>query len=217
MKTAIVIGATGVTGKPLVRTLLEHPAYEKVRVFSRRELGFNHAKLDLRLVDFDSIDSWQSEVIGDELFSALGTTLKQAGSKRAQYKVDFTYQAEVIAAAAHNQVGRLLLVSSPSASARSPMFYPRIKGELEDFARQQAFEQRVIFRPSLIVGDREDARPAEKLAVAMVNMVPDIFPLKKRYRPISGEQLAQAMVASANSDIGTQDRIFELNQIFELL
>ncbi|MEM7357881.1 MAG: NAD(P)H-binding protein [Pseudomonadota bacterium] len=216
-KTAIVIGATGVTGRPLVDALLEHNAYQKVLVFSRRDLQIDHAKLVVQVVDFDDIDSWAAEIVGDELFSAMGTTMKQAGSKQAQYKVDFSYQANVIAAAAQNGVPRLFLVSSPSASSRSLLFYPRIKGELEDFAAEQTISQRVVFRPSLIVGDRPDGRLGEKLAVQMVNMVPDVLFLKKRYQPITGEQLAQAMVNSANTDIGDQHRIYELEQIFKLL
>ena len=100
MKTALVIGATGLTGRYITHNLLAAEAYEQVVVFSRRALPEQHPKLVNHVVDFDHIDHWAELVNGDDLFSALGTTLKAAGSKAAQYKVDYTYQADVMAAAA---------------------------------------------------------------------------------------------------------------------
>ena len=217
MRTAIVIGATGVTGFPLVQALLEQPDYLKVVVFTRRDLGIVHDRMDQRIVDFDQIDQWADYVRGDDLFSALGTTLKQAGSKQAQYKVDFTYQAEVIKAAAANGTSRLFLVSSPSASARSLLFYSRIKGELEDFALTQAFDSHVIFRPSLIRGERSDNRIGEHFANKIYDLLPQGLGFTQRYRPIQGAELAQAMINCALHETKPGTTIYELDQIFELL
>ena len=104
MKTAIIIGATGVTGAPLTRMLLESAQYSKVIAFSRNPLGIDHEKLENHIVDFDLIDSWKPLVKGDDLFSAMGTTLRQAGSQEAQYRIDYTYQAEVARVARENGV-----------------------------------------------------------------------------------------------------------------
>lgn len=217
MKTAIVIGATGATGLPLVNQLLAHQGYARVLVFSRRKLDLQHPRLDVRVVDFDKPQKWQAEIKGDELFSAMGTTLKQAGSKAAQYKVDYSYQAEVMEAAANNGVKKCFLVSAPGANSRSLVFYSRIKGELEDFARQLPFEQQVYFRPSFIVGDRAEARPGEKLAIGAFRLLPKQLPFVSRYRPIEGQQLAEAMVSCAQRNDLHGITVVELDKIFELL
>jgi N-acetyl-gamma-glutamylphosphate reductase len=98
-KTAIVIGATGVTGKEITRYLLLSDHYEQVLVFSRKKLILQHEKLINHVVDFDHIEQWSALVKGDDLFSAMGTTRKQAGSQSKQYTVDFSYQANVMATA----------------------------------------------------------------------------------------------------------------------
>jgi len=150
MKAAIVIGATGITGKHITRCLLENDNYERVIVFSRRLLDMKHSKLCNHRVDFENIATWASLIRGDDLFSVLGTTRKQAGGKEAHYKVDYTYQAKVIEAAAKNNVKRLFLVSSPVANIDSKFFYARMKGQLEEFSRKQSFETIAYFKPTII-------------------------------------------------------------------
>ncbi|MDP2365977.1 MAG: NAD-dependent epimerase/dehydratase family protein, partial [Ignavibacteria bacterium] len=104
MKTAIVIGATGLVGNFITRKLLDDNRYVKVKVFVRRSLHISNPKLEEHLINFDNIDVWKEYITGDELYSALGTTIKKAGSKDAQYKIDFTYQYEVAKASAQNRV-----------------------------------------------------------------------------------------------------------------
>lgn len=96
---AIVIGATGAVGKELVKVLLSRPDYETVITFTRRPLGIDSPKLESHVIDFDRPDTWEDLVRGDVLFSALGTSLKQAGSKEAQYKIDHDYQLSFARAA----------------------------------------------------------------------------------------------------------------------
>ena len=105
-KTAIVIGATGLVGEQLVRQLLEDDRYGTVKVFHRRTTGISHPKLVETVIDFDSPEEWKHLITGDELYSALGTTLKAAGSKEAQYKVDYEYQFQVAKIARENDVPR---------------------------------------------------------------------------------------------------------------
>ncbi len=217
MHTAIVIGATGVTGKHITRYLVKSDYYSKVVAFSRRPLPEKSGKLINHVVDFDDIDSWANRVKGDDLFSALGTTLKQAGSKQAQYKVDYTYQANVIKAAAENGVKRLFLISSPSASSLSPFFYNRMKGELDNFAAQQGFATLVYFKPSVIEGDRPDNRIGEKIGGAFMHQLADWVPGMATMRPISGEQLAGAMVNCAVHPLPEGVHTFHLGEIFRFL
>lgn len=217
MRTAIVIGATGVTGKHITRKLLAAKAYKKVLVFSRRALAYKHPKLVNHVVDFDAIDTWADRVRGDDLFSALGTTLAQAGSKEAQYRVDYSYQAAVIEAAASNGVARLFLVSSPQASLKSPFFYSRMKAELDGFAESMPFSTRVFFRPAIIRGERPDNRPAEKISGLISEQLANWVPGMQKYKPIKGKTLAQAIVNCACGDLSEGTHNYELDEIFELV
>ncbi len=217
MKIAIVIGATGLTGKFLTRFLLASDTYEKVVVFTRRAFPESHPKLINHVVDFDCIAEWSHLIQGDDLFSCMGTTIKQAGSRAAFYQVDYTYQANVIEAAAANGVTRLFLVSSPSASAKSPIFYNRVKGQLDQFAQQQSFATLVLFKPSIIFGEREDHRTAEAVGKKVLQAATRWIPGAKRFRPISGKTLAQAIVACAERGRVNSVYSHELDEIFALL
>ena len=110
---AIVIGATGAVGKELVKVLLSRPDYETVITFTRRPLGIDSPKLESHVIDFDRTDTWEDLVRGDVLFSALGTSLKQAGSKEAQYKIDHDYQLSFARAARAKGVSHFVLTLRP--------------------------------------------------------------------------------------------------------
>lgn len=217
MKNAIVIGATGATGTQLVQQLLEHQNYQSVTVLTRRSLSIDSSKLIEHLVDFSKPKQWQDLVVGDELFSALGTTLKKAGSKAAQYEVDVTYQLNVARAAANNRVAKLILISSPNAKARARNFYLRIKGELDEQVRKLDFQHCILIKPSLIVGERADSRPAEQLAASVLKSSCSWLPWLHSYRPITAAQLATAMINIANLELVAKDVEFELEELFGVL
>jgi uncharacterized protein YbjT (DUF2867 family) len=217
MKTGIVIGATGVTGKYITKKLLSSAQYATVIAFSRRPLGYKHPKLVNHVVDFDAIAQWAGLVRGDDLFAAMGTTLAQAGGKAAQYQVDYTYQAQVIEAAADNGVARLFLISSAQASIKSPFFYSRMKAELDAFAKAMPFSTRVFFRPAIILGDRPDSRPAEKIGALISQQLASWIPGLQKYRPIKGKALAKAIVNCACGELPPGNHDYELDEIFTLL
>lgn len=217
MKTALVIGATGLTGKFITEFLLDSEAYKKVVVFTRREFSVKHKKLVNHIVDFDQIDEWSDLIQGDDLFSAMGTTTKQAGSKEAFYTVDYTYQANVAKAASSNGVKRLFLISAPGAKPLSPVFYNRVKGKLDNFVSNLDFETLVYFKPSIIHGNREVGRPLEQVAEKLFNLTAKWIPGTKKIQPISGEELGRAIVNCAESELGSGTYTFELSEIFSLL
>ncbi len=128
---ALVIGATGATGKDLVKQLLNDKDFEEVNIFVRKPLNFQNDKLKVHVIDFDKPEEWKNSVKGDVAFSCLGTTLKDAGSKEAQKKVDFNYQYEFAKAAKENNVDDYVLVSAYGANPKSKIFYSKMKGELE--------------------------------------------------------------------------------------
>ena len=191
--TALVIGATGATGKDLVAQLLEDATFDKVHVFVRREVDLHHDKLHVHIVDFDKIDEWQHQLQGDVLFSALGTTIKKAGSQEAQWKIDYTYQFEVAKAAKANGVGSLALVSSAWATADSKVFYTRMKGQLEEDAKKLGFKQLSIMRPPSLFRKDTD-RFGERVSVKLLQTLNTVG-LLRSIRPMPTSQVAKAMIA----------------------
>src|SRR5665811_2358885 len=122
-KTAILIGATGLVGYHVLKELQHHPEIEKILVFGRRAVDGNRDKVEEHLINFDLINNSKDHIHGDVLFSCLGTTLKQAGSKEAQFQIDVTYQDEFAKIAAENKVPDYFLVSAPGADKNSSFFY----------------------------------------------------------------------------------------------
>jgi len=137
--TANVIGATGLVGKQLVQLLLKNKNFEKVRIFVRRSPGISHPKLEEQIIDFDHEESWAEKLTGDVLFSALGTTLKQAGSKEKQYETDVTFNLNFAQKAKENGIENYVLVSSVGANTKSRIFYTCMKGELEEAVSELNF------------------------------------------------------------------------------
>lgn len=194
-KVANLIGASGLVGHQLVTQLLENQEFEKIRIFVRRRTGIVHPKLEENLIDFDSLESWTHLVKGDLLFSSLGTTLKTAKTKENQYKVDFTYQYNFAKAAADNGVPVYVLVSSIGANSKSSVFYSRIKGELEEEVEKLKFKKSLIFRPSILDGNRQEKRIAEKIGLVVSRFLTRF--ILKKYRPTPVNRLADKMIRLA--------------------
>ena len=193
MKTAIVIGATGLVGAQLLQHLLKDRRFENVKIFVRRTTGIKADKLDEHIVNFDDPGSWKKLLTGDVLYSAMGTTLRAAGGKDAQYKVDYTYQYEVAKMAAANDVKEYVLVSSAGAGTDSKIFYSRMKGELERDIRKLPFETIHIIRPGMLAGERKEVRTGEKLGIGIMTALGSI-PGMNALKPIQGWEVAQAMI-----------------------
>jgi uncharacterized protein YbjT (DUF2867 family) len=216
MKIAIVIGATGLVGSFITLKLLDDKRYDRVAAFVRNSLDINHPKLEEHKVNFDKIDDWKHELIGDELYSAMGTTIKKAGSKEVQYKIDFTYQYEIAKAASHNGVKKYLLVSSAGANYKSGNFYLRIKGKLDEKVQLLTFEQILIFRPSVLIGLRSEKRLGESIGIKIAGTITKVIPALKKYRPIKASQLAEAMIKAANQTLTKRINIYQLEEIFNV-
>lgn len=216
MKTAIIIGATGLVGSELTKKLLIDNRYDKVKVFVRRTTGISNIKIEEHIVDFDKIETWKNQLIGDELYSALGTTIKKAGSKEVQYKIDFDYQYITAKLASENGVQKYLLVSSIGANSKSKNFYLNMKGNLDNAVQLFPFDQILIFRPSILVGERLEKRFGESLGIKIAGAITKIIPAVKKYRPIRAAQVAEAMIKSANMNLTDKLKIFEPEDIFNL-
>lgn len=192
---ALLVGATGATGKDLVELLLKDDDFQQVEVFVRRDLALQHEKLKIHIIDFDKPEEWEEAVQGDVLFSCLGTTLKAAGSKEAQWKIDYEYQLRFAQAASKNNVKHYVLVSSNNASANSLFFYSRMKGKLEEAIKRLSFAKLTIFKPPLLIRKKSD-RVAEVLGLKVLQFVNKMGMLYSQ-KPLSTEILAKAMLNAA--------------------
>jgi uncharacterized protein YbjT (DUF2867 family) len=200
-KTAVLIGASGLTGGHLQQQLLEHPAYDRVISLVRRPSGFSHPKLTEHVIDFEQPDPALLE--GQDFFCALGTTLARAGSKEAQYKVDCQYPLALGKIAKEKGFSRYLLVSSIGANASSSNFYLRTKGELEKGLEALGFDTFVAARPSFLLGNRKEFRVGEKIGIWVWKFVQPFLggPLR-RLRGIPAASVATALIQYANPDNG---------------
>jgi len=197
-RTAVVAGATGLVGRELVRQLLEESAYSKVIALVRRTTGMEHPHLEERLTDFDRLEAAAGDFAGADLFCALGTTIKKAGSQELFRKVDFDYPLRLAELGKQEGIRSYSLVSAMGANARSGIFYNRVKGEAEERIAALGLRAVFLFRPSLLLGERDEFRRAERFASAAAKPLSWIFagPLRK-YKPVEGAAVAAAMIASA--------------------
>lgn len=193
---AIIIGATGAVGRDLLEQLLEDSRYERVDIFVRSAKGIvTSAKLHVHVIDFEKPDTWRQDVQGDSnsvLFSCLGTTLKQAGGQKPQWRVDHDYQLAFAQAAVENGVGEYALVSSIGASARSGNFYLRMKGTLEDEVKLLPFRHVTIVQPPSLIRKHSD-RWAETTSVRILQAL-NCIGLLRTMAPIPTEAVAACML-----------------------
>jgi uncharacterized protein YbjT (DUF2867 family) len=192
-KKALLIGATGLVGGHLLEQLLENPDYTEVVALLRRPLDIQHPKLRQEIIDFDNLNP--DLVKGDDLYCALGTTLRKAGSKAAQYKIDCTYPTEIGRLAKQQGVRQYLLVSSLGADAQSSNFYLRTKGELEQNLQAFGFEAFISARPSFLLGKRKEFRLGEKIGIWLAMLLAPLIP--KKYRGIQASKVAAALIRLA--------------------
>ncbi|MGO4822725.1 MULTISPECIES: NAD(P)H-binding protein [unclassified Flavobacterium] len=202
MKTALIIGSTGLVGSHLVQILLESKDYDKVVTFGKTASGMQHSKLTEHIIDFDKVDSYSELIKGDDFFCTIGTTIKKAGSKEAFRKVDFEYPMQFATIALKNGIKQFLLISSVGADPSSGNFYLRTKGEIELFLKNAGFESVSIVQPSLLLGDRKEFRFGEKLGAVFMKAFSFLFigGLKK-YKPIQASIVAKALYVIAQKNI----------------
>jgi uncharacterized protein YbjT (DUF2867 family) len=214
MSKAIIIGATGLIGTALIKALSENSNYSEVILIARKQIPDLSSKFRLIQTDFDKLDEIKNEIKGDVLFSVLGTTMKTAGSKVAQYKIDFTYQFNVAKIAAENGVKNLVLLSSAGANAKSSIFYSRMKGELDEAVKELSFNHISVIRPSMLTGKRKEFRLGEKIFTPLAYVL-NIIPFARKYRPIKDSIVARAMINSVQKN-QTCYQVYELNEVFKL-
>lgn len=200
-KTAILFGATGLVGRNLLNILLPDQNYDKIKIFVCKKPEFVNAKVEIHITDFSDIIKLKDLIKGNDLFCCLGTTISKAGSKDSFRKVDYELPAEIAMIAAENKVSGFFVVSSLGADPNSSNFYLRTKGEMEEAVKKSGVNSFGIFRPSLLLGAREEFRFGETLGKAFMKLInPLLLGSLKRYRGIEAANVAKAMVAAAREN-----------------
>lgn len=216
MKTALIIGSTGLIGSQLLELVLESTEYEKVITFVKRDSGIQHPKLKQHIIDFDKPETYKESVFGDDFFCTIGTTIKNAGSQEAFKKVDFEYPKQFATLALQNKVKQFLIISSLGADANSGNFYLKTKGAIQDFLEDCDFESVSVLQPSLLLGNRTEFRLGEKIGGFFMKLFSFLFVGNiKKYKPIESETVAKAMFTlGQKNNLGF--KIYESDKIQEI-
>lgn len=200
-RSVLLLGATGLIGNHCLHLLLQDESYEKVIAFVRSPMTLSHPKLEQCQVDYEQMERHTAPARVHDVFCCLGTTIKKAGSQAAFRRVDFEYPLQIAQLALREGAQQFLLVSSLGAHPASPVFYSRVKGEVEAALTKLPFRALHIFRPSLLLGERPEFRLGEKIGEYAYKATSFLWqgPLRK-YRPITAQTVAAAMVHLAKQD-----------------
>jgi uncharacterized protein YbjT (DUF2867 family) len=205
MKKAIIYGASGLVGSYILENLLSNTNYEQIIIVVRKELNLQHPKLKTLIGDFHSLNKLVKDIQTDEIYIALGTTQKKTPDKKIYYQIDHDYPVIAAKLAKENGTKSVFLVSSIGANPNSSVFYTKTKGETEQDIINLNFEHTYIFRPSMILGNRKENRPLEKVLKTIFRIINPLFIGKlSSYKGIEASDIAQAMVTSAN---GIKDKL----------
>ncbi|MGN6418574.1 MAG: NAD(P)H-binding protein [Pseudobacter sp.] len=201
-QTAVIIGATGMVGGLLLQQLLQNDQFSSVRILVRKPVPIIHPKLEVKQVNFDDVESFNDGLgKADIVFCCVGTTQKKVKNDKTAYrKVDYDIPVTAAQMAAKNGFKKYLLVSAVGANPNSANFYLQLKGSVEEDISILPFDSIHIFRPSLLTGDRQEKRTAEKIAGIIMPALSWLMvgPLRK-YKPISAKQVAISMMKAALS------------------
>jgi uncharacterized protein YbjT (DUF2867 family) len=199
---ALVLGASGLVGQSLLAELLKDERYSEVRCLVRKPISassFNDPRgiLQPLVINFDELDEYQGYFSVDHVYVCLGTTIKKAKSRSAFRKVDFEYVHAAAQIAGLHHVKSFVWISSVGANAQSNSFYLKVKGELENaIFSMSSLEQAFAVRPSLLLGDREESRMAEKCGIAIAHIIsPFLIGKLAKYKPISAGDVAKKMMS----------------------
>lgn len=208
-KTAILFGATGLTGSLVLEQLISDKNYVTIKVFSRKRTSISHPKVKEYIGDLFKLDVFKEDMTGDEAYICIGTTKKKTPDHELYRKIDLGIPAQVAKICKANGVSVLAVVSAIGANAESAVPYNKIKGEMENAVISANIAQTYILRPSFIAGDRKEHRTGEKIGVAIFKSLRFLIP--KKYRAVEAASIASKMIELCNSN--KPSKIIESNEI----
>ena len=199
---AIVIGATGLVGNLILHEVLNDIDFSEVRIFVRKPIGIINPKLKEIVSPMKDIITLSSEIKGDVLFNALGTTIKQAGSQEEQQRIDRDLPIMFAKIASENGIIMMVNVSSVGANLKGG-FYLRTKAEMENGTQKFFPGTTFHFRPGFLIGKRKEFRFAEKIVSGFMKVLdPVLMGSSKKYRGMPVDKLAKAMVGLSKNPSG---------------
>ncbi|TRO67579.1 NAD-dependent epimerase/dehydratase family protein [Christiangramia sabulilitoris] len=200
-KTAIILGATGLTGSILLDKLLRDERYRKIKVFTRNHVAQKHEKIEEYLIDLFELHQFSELFQGDEVYCCIGTTQSKTPDREMYRKVDYCIPATAAKLARKNNINTFQVISAMGADEHSRIFYNRVKGEMEGAVMEQGILNTYILQPSLISGDREERRPFEFILKKIMSVGDHLLVGNlKKYRSIHPETIANAMIILANRE-----------------
>ena len=192
MKTAIILGATGLTGSILLEKLLKDPSFERIKLFSRTSAEKNNPKIEEHLIDLFQLENYAEVFTADVVFCCIGTTKAKTPDKETYRKIDYGIPVAAAKLAKKNGIGTFIVVSALGADENSAVFYNKTKGEMERDVLKQNIQNTYILQPSLITGNRKESRFGENIAGLFMKVFGFLVP--KKYKMIKAETIAQAML-----------------------
>ncbi|WP_299522749.1 NAD(P)H-binding protein [uncultured Lutibacter sp.] len=217
-KTAIVLGATGLTGSLLLQLLIEDERYELIKLFSRKKITGLPSKVKQFIGNVIELETFKNDFTADEVFCCIGTTAKKTPNKELYKSIDYGIPVNAAKLAKANQINTFLVVSALGANAKSNIFYNKTKGEMERDVLQQNIGNTYILQPSIIGGNRNEIRIGEKIGLTLFKIIQPLFIGKlKKYKITEAKDIANTMVILANSKaltekIITSDYIKEISK-----
>ncbi|WP_289046573.1 NAD(P)H-binding protein [uncultured Olleya sp.] len=199
-KTAIILGASGLTGGLLLDQLINDERYESIKLFSRSKLEGLPNKVTQYIGDLLELEQFKSDFIGDQVFCCIGTTKAKTPNKDLYKKIDYGIPVSAAKLAKTNGIETFLVISALGANSKSSVFYNKIKGEMERDVLKQDINKTFIFQPSLIGGERKESRTLEAIGKVVFKVIQPLFFGKlKKYKITDPENMSQAMINLANS------------------
>jgi uncharacterized protein YbjT (DUF2867 family) len=216
VRNVLIAGATGMVGNELVSLLITNNYYTSLHLVTRRPYNLKHRKIAAHLVDFNKMDEFKPDVQIHVVYICLGTTIKKARTKENFLKVDFEYVLNVAQWAKQNNVEKLAFISSLGANSLSNNFYLSTKGKTENSLIELGFTHLVLLRPSLLLGKRNESRPAETVSKFILTLLKSLFIGKlKRYKAVDAWLVAKAMFYYTTNSVSSVS-IIENEKILEI-
>jgi len=211
-KTAIIIGATGLTGGILLKNLIADPSYEKIKLFSRSAVKNTSLKIEEYIIDLFKIGEYKDQFVGDEVFCCIGTTSAKTKDKELYRAIDYGIPVTAAKLAIENNIKTFLVISSMGANVSSSIFYNKTKGEMERDVLELNIKNTFILRPSLIGGKRHEFRMGERISKGLMSFLSPLFlGALKKYKIISPENIVACMQNLVKNEV--QQTLFSSDKI----
>ena len=199
-KTAIILGASGLTGGFVLQKLIEDERYDTIKLFSRSKIEGLPDKVQQFIGDLLELNQFKTDFTADDVYCCIGTTAKKTPDKTLYKKIDFGIPVAAAKLSKENHIDTFLVISAMGANKNSTVFYNKTKGEMENSVLKQQIKNTYVLRPSLIGGDRQQTRLLEKIGLVIFKVIQPLFIGKlKKYKIVNAETIAQAMIGLANT------------------